>query len=304
MISVIIPFYNEEQNLPILVDELKKNLQGLDYEVIFVNDGSIDNGLNILLNKTKIDKNSRSGKFVNIIISHRRRLGKGKALLTGFKASKGDIIVFMDADLQDDPRDLPRFLEKINKGYDFINGARTERKDNFLIRIYSTMASFFLKLFLHSPYTDINCGFKAFKRDVLSNFVFYGNNFRFFPLAVYYQGFKVTEIPVVNHPRKYGQSKFGQTKLFVGMIDTLTAYFLYRFSEKPLHFFGTIGGAFFSLGFIIALILTVERLFFGVLLYRRPALLLAILLIVVGVQIIMTGIVGELIVYLSKKNKQ
>jgi len=296
MISIIIPFHNEEKSLPILINRLIDCTSKLkeDWEVVFVDDGSTD----AYASEFKV----QSSKFK--VIKHRKRLGKGEALKTGINNSKGETIVFMDADLQDDAKDIPRLIKKINEGYDFVNGIRTERKGNFLIRIYSTIATFFLKLFLRSPYTDINCGFKVFKRKVLSNFIFYGNNFRFFPLAAYYQGFKVTEISVINHPRKYGQSKFGPTKLFIGMVDTLTAYFLYQFSEKPLHFFGIIGGTFFSFGFLIALILTIERLFFGVLLYRRPALLLAILLIVVGVQIIMTGIMGELIVHLNKKSIQ
>jgi len=302
MISLIIPFYNEERSLPILINQLIDQFKLIkeSWEIVLVDDGSTDKSISNIkyqISNTHI-KYQKSIKT----IFHRKRLGKGKALLSGFQASKGNIIIFMDADLQDDPVDLPKFLEKIKRGYDFVNGVRIKRKDNCLIRIYSTIATSFLKLFLHSPYTDINCGFKAFKRNVLSDFIFYGNNFRFFPLAIYYQGFKVTEVPVINHPREYGQSKFGSTKLFIGVIDTLTAYFLYRFSEKPLHFFGMIGGGLFLVGFLISFYLTVERLFFKVLLYRRPILFLGILLIIVGVQIIMTGIVGELTVYLNKKS--
>ena len=159
-----------------------------------------------------------------------------------------------------------------------------------------------MKTFLHSPFTDINCCFKAFKRKVIQDFVFYGNNFRFFPLATYLNGYKVTEISVVNNQRKFGKTKFGKSKIFVGILDTLTAYFLFKFSEKPLHFFGIFGGAFFVIGFAISFYLAIERIFFNVLLYRRPVLQLGILLIIVGIQIVMTGIIGELIVYLNKKS--
>jgi glycosyltransferase involved in cell wall biosynthesis len=296
MISVIVPFHNEVESLPILINQLINRLKKIEeaWEIILVDDGSTDayaSKFNVQCSRFKI-------------IKHRKRFGKGQALRTGIENAKGDVIVFMDADLQDDPKDLPKFLQKIKEGYDFVNGARAERRDNFLVKIYSVVAALFLKLFLHSPYTDINCGFKVFKREVLFNFIFYANNFRFFPLVVYYQGFKVTEIPVINHPRKYGQSKFGSTKLFIGMIDTLTAYFLYRFSEKPLHFFGIIGSSLFLIGFLLTLYLAIERIFFNILLYRRPILFLGILLIIVGVQIIMTGIIGELIVYLNKKSTQ
>lgn len=293
MISVIIPFFNEKENLKILLPKLLDNLNNLnkDYEVVLVDDGSTDGGVSDVKVKSKHLK----------IINHKKRLGKGSALKTGVENSTGEIVVFMDADLQDDPTELKKFIKKIDEGYDFVNGKRVKRKDNFLVRIYSFLANFFLKKVLNSPYSDINCGFKAFRKEVLENFTFYGNNFRFLPLAVFYGGCKVTEVEIVNHPRKFGASKFGWTKIITGLWDTLTAYFLYRFSEKPLHFFGVIGGLMFFSGAIILLILLIERIFFGVLLYRRPILFLGILLVIVGVQILMTGILGELIVYQKKQ---
>lgn len=297
MISIIIPFHNEKENLPLLMEKLFKVLKKINvlWEIVLVDDGSTDGFESFCLKEKNIQK--------IVLVRHRKRLGKGEALKTGIENSKGEIIVFMDADLQDDPNDLPKFLDKINQGYDLVNGRRINRKDNFLVKFYSKIAQWFLKVFLHSPFSDINCGFKAFRRKVLEDFVFYGNNFRFFPLAVYYHGFKVTEVPVINHPRRYGVSKYGPLKLLGGMIDMLTAYFLFKFSEKPLHFFGKIGGLIFFAGLIINFYLTIERIFFKVLLYRRPILFLGILLILVGLQIIMTGILGELIVYLDKKSK-
>ncbi len=293
MISVIIPFHNEEKNLPILINSLTNVLKNIkeNWEVILVDDGSSDN----------YDSKLKMQKAKLKIVKHKKKLGKGEAIKTGIENSQGEILIFMDADLQDDPVDLPKFLEKLNEGYDIVNGVRKIRKDNFFVKFYSFLASKFLKIFLHSPYTDINCGFKAFRREVLKNFVFYGNNFRFFPLFVFYNGFKVTEVEVKNNPRRFGKSKFGSGKLMIGIFDTLTAYFLYKFSEKPLHFFGIIGSCLFIIGFLISLYLAVERIFFNVLLYRRPVLLLGILLIIVGIQIVMTGIIGELVVYLSKK---
>jgi len=292
MLSIIIPFYNEKENLPLLINSLKEELKKIKikYEIIFVDDGSNDN----------YDKNLFNKKNLKLFFHH-KRLGKGMALKTGINKNNGDLICFMDADLQDDPKDLKKFIDKINQGFDFVNGYRLKRQDSFLVKIYSKLAQLFLKKFLKSPYSDINCGFKMFKKEVIEDFIFYGNNFRFFPLYVYYQGFKVNEVVVNNQPRRYGKTKFGKGKLIIGIFDTLTAYFLYKFSEKPLHFFGVVGGIFFIIGFLISLYLTIERLFFNVLLYRRPILFLGVLLIIVGVQIIMTGIIGELIVYLNKK---
>jgi len=299
MISVVIPYYNEAENLPILYRELVDVLKTIDEpaEIVFVDDGSLDNFQFSIFNF------QISSKIQIKKIRHKTRLGKGAALNTGIKNSSGDVIIFMDGDLQDDPKDIPAFLKKINEDYDLVNGVRTVRKDSGIIKAYSRLFNQFLKAVFRSPFKDINCGFKAIKREIFSEIILYGNNFRFLPLAACYKGYKVAEIPVGNRPRKYGVSKFGAGKAFIGLIDTLTAYFIYRFSEQPLHFFGTIGAGFFILGFIIAFILSVQRIFFGILLYRRPALLFAILLIIVGLQIVLTGVIGELVVYLDKKKK-
>lgn len=297
MLSVIIPFYNEEENLPILYDELTRELamHKNPYEVIFVNDGSSDKSAEVIGSITKKDSHIK-------LVSYHTRLGKGNALQKGVNESKGDVIVFMDADLQDDPADLTAFLKKLDEGYDLINGVR-RRKDNLVIRTYSKLGNAFLRNFVRSPLTDINCGFKMMKRDILSEIPFYSNNFRFLPIAAHRRGYRVAEIPVNNRPRKFGVSKFGMGKIVIGFIDTITAYFLYEFAERPLHFFGVIGGIFFGLGALVTLYMTYERIFYGVLLYRRPALQFAILFIVVGIQIIMTGFIGELIVYINKKKK-
>ena len=298
MISVIIPFHNEKDNLTQLTGELTAGLGklGEEYEVIFVDDGSTDGSGKAVKQLQEKDAKLR-------LILNNKRQGKGEALRRGLEESRGDLIVFMDADLQDDPSDLNLFLEKIREGADFVNGIRADRKESPVVKTYSGFANAFLKAFLQSPFTDINCGYKMFRRSVLNDFNLYGNNFRFLPLAAYYKGFRVEEVPVHNRPRIHGVTKFGSKKLLVGIFDTVTAYFLFRFSEQPLHFFGIIGGLFFLAGFVITGILTVERLFFNVLLYRRPSLLLGILLIIVGIQIGMTGIIGELIVYQHKKSR-
>ena len=296
MLSIIIPFFNEEKNLKPLYNELKSSLKNInqEHEIIFVDDGSTDGSYKVV---EKIKDSTVK------LIKSRKQSGKGDALSKGLDASSGETIVFMDADLQDNPKDLPKFLVKIKQGADFVNGARMSRKDNALIKFYSKTANGILKL-LGSPFSDVNCPFKVFKREVLEDIVFYANNFRFFPLAVYYNGYKVAEVQVDSRPRKYGKSKFGPGKVFTGFFDTLTAYFLYKFSERPLHFFGIFGLIVFAIGFAILLWLTIERLFLGELLYRRPVLFLGMLLVIVGIQVVATGIIAELIVYLNKKNKK
>ncbi len=299
-LSIIIPFFNERENLEPLYKELKQALGNLkevsSWEVVFVNDGSLDGGENVV---KKIAKQEPRVKLVSL----NRQFGKGKALEEGLKKAKGELIVFMDADLQDDPKDLKKFLEKINQGYDLVNGVRQKRQDNLVIKVYSKIFNWFLKNFLKSPFSDINCGFKVFRRAVSDSIPLYANNFRFFPLAAFYKGFRVSEVKVNNRPRLHGKSKFGIRKIFIGILDTLTAYFLFRFAERPFHFFGALGGIIFLLGSIILGYLAIERLFFGSLLYRRPILQLGILLVVIGVQIVMTGFLGELIVYLGKEKK-
>ena len=295
MISIIIPFHNESENLPELLRTLKIELSELnhEYEVVLVDDGSLDNykpGIASYLEDSTIH-----------LVKMGRQMGKGKALNAGIRESKGDIIVFMDADLQDDPADLKVFLAKMNEGYDLVNGFRHTRKDNSIVRAYSSLAQVVLQKYLNSPFSDINCGFKMFRRPLLDQIAIYGNNFRFFPLAAFYEGYKVSEVKVNNRPRIHGKSKYGVKKLFIGVIDMFSAYFLYKFAEQPLHFFGSIGAVFSGIGFIVLTVLTYERLFMGVLLYRRPALQYAIFLFILGIQIIMTGVLGELMVYMHKR---
>lgn len=309
MISIIIPFYNENKNIPILLREIEEvaSKQHNEFEVVLVDDGSeMNEGLRMMNDAIQLKKdeqgNSNLHKHISIqIVRHRKRFGKGEALQTGIKQAKGDVLIFMDGDLQDDPHDIPVFVKKLDEGYDLINGVRINRKDNTLVKLYSRIVNMVLRSFMKSPFTDINCGFKIFKREILKEFTLYGNNFRFLPLATYNNGFKVAEVTVKNRSRIHGVSKFGSGKLLLGIMDTLTAYFLFKFNEKPLHFFGSVGGVLFFIGFAISLYLAVERIFFGIMLYRRPLLQLGILLIIVGIQIIMTGIIGELVVYVNRK---
>lgn len=295
MISIIIPFYNEKENIPVLLHEIHASCQkeNYEYEVILVDDGSSE----------KIHITAAEFPHVHLY-TQRKRMGKGEALRTGMRHAKGDVCVFMDGDLQDDPADLVKFMKKIEAGADLVNGVRSQRSDSPLIKFYSFFANIVLHKFLHSPFTDINCGFKMFKKELLDEYPLYGNNFRFFPLSAYYRGYTVAEVTVHNRKRIHGSSKFGPMKVFVGILDMMTAYFVFLFADRPLHFFGSIGGVLFTIGFLISFYLTIERLFFNVLLYQRPLLQLGIVLIIVGIQIVMTGLIGELIVYFNKSRKK
>ncbi len=302
MLSIIIPFYNEEENLGILTNQLIESLKKIqiDYEIILVDDGSTDNSK---LKVSSLIKTSEDKAKIKTVF-HKKKLGKGTALLTGFKESKGEIIVFMDADLQDDPSDLPNFIDKINQGYDLVNGWRKDRNDPLEKKIPSSIFNFLLlRSFLKSKFHDVNCGFKAMRRQVLNQISLYGDNYRFLPILADRAGFRTTEIVVHHKPRIHGKSKYGSLRIFFGLFDTLTTYFVIRFSERPLHFFGLIGGILFLIGSVILLILTLQRLFLNMMLYRRPGLFYGILLIIVGIQIVMTGIIAELIVYLHKMKK-
>lgn len=296
MLSIIIPFYNEEKNLEILYGKLESVLKKnkLDYEIIFVDDGSTDSS------KKEMEDAIKNNDKVKLII-HKKRFGKGKALESGFANSKGDLIILMDADMQNDPDDLPSFLDKISEGCDLVNGYRQIRNDGLdktlPSRIYNNLIARIFNVKLH----DINCGFKAMKREVLEQISLYGDNYRILPILAKNEGFRITEIAVTHHPRKYGVSKYGFWRILFGFFDMSSHFFLLKYVEKPLHFFGVIGGFAFVIGAGVLIYLGIERVFFQQLLYRRPVLFLGILLVIVGMQIILTGFIGELIVYLDRK---
>lgn len=297
-LSIIAPFHNEEKNITLFTEEVIDSLKNFSkpYEIILVNNATTDGSAK------EAEVLAKKHPQVKLVVL--RVKGKGVGLAEGYRQAKGELVVFMDTDLQDDPRHIPEFVEKIESGYDLVNGIRSVRKDNAVIKIYSRFANIFLKSFMNSPFTDINCGFKIMRREVLEEFPLYANNFRFLPVASYYKGFRVGEMPVNNRERMHGSSKYGMRKLFYGLIDTITAYFIYQFSEKPLHFFGLIGVMLFMFGGIVTAILLFERIFYGVLLYRRPGLQFAFFFMTAGIQVIMTGFIGELIVYLHKRLQQ
>ena len=302
MISVVIPAYNEEENIPILYEKLKKVLENLgeDYEIIFVDDGSTDRTYEIL--KEIAQKNKKVK-----VIRFRRNFGQTAAMYAGFEHAKGDVIITMDADLQNDPEDIPKLLEKMKEGYDIVSGWRKDRKDPFLSRkLPSMIANWIISKVTGVHLHDYGCTLKAYKADIAKNYRLYGDMHRFLPALAKRFGAKITEIPVKHHPRLYGKSKYGIGRTIRVILDIFLVKFLNEYITRPLYVFGGIGLTLFGVGFLIELYLTVLKIFFGQDIGHRPLLILGVLLILSGIQLISTGIIAELIVrtyYESKGEK-
>jgi len=296
MISAVIPVYNEEESLAAFYKVLIPNLFKLDknYEVIFVDDGSTDRTLEILKNFEKENKNVK-------ILSFRKNRGKAEVLTSGFKAAKGDLIVTLDADLQDRPEEIARLIEKQKEGFDLVSGWRKKRKDVFQKRIASKLFNFLVAFFWGIKLHDYNCGLKVYTREAAKSLNLYGGMHRFIPLLVAEKGFRTTEIPVVHEKRKFGKSKYGISKIFKDIPDMFTILFLTKYAKRPLHFFGLAGGILSAIGFLVLLYLTFLR-FQGETIGRRPLLFFGMILVLVGLQVFFTGFLADLILHISEKN--
>lgn len=296
-ISIIIPVFNEQGSIEPLYKKLKSVLDRVKHEIIFVDDGSTDNTPDIISKLKNKDKNVRS------IIS-RRNFGKSAALAAGLKNSTGEVIITMDGDLQDDPSDISKFLEKINKGYDLIVGwkPRKYRWYNLKIipsKIFNILTRLLTGLKLH----DFDCPFKAFKRTVIGGLDIYGELHRYIPVLVHQKGFKIGEVKIKNLSRVYGKSKFGYSRIMKGFLDLITVFFLTRFVKRPLHFFGSVGLTLLFLGLILGMCLIIKRLIFGIIIVKEAFILLAILSIILGVQFISIGLIGEMLANLNHGEK-
>ncbi len=290
-ISVVIPLYNEEENVQELYSRLKMALEGLgsDYEILFVDDGSSDNTLRLL-------QDVQAGDSHVIVLSLRRNFGQTAAFAAGFDYARGDIIITMDGDLQNDPNDIPRLLEKM-KDNDLVSGWRRKRKDPFISRrLPSIMANWLISRVTGVNLHDYGCSLKAYKRDVIKNLRLYGEMHRFIPAVASWYGVRIAEIETEHHPRLRGKSKYGISRTMRVVLDLITVKFLQSFSTKPLQFFGPIGLASGLAGFLISVYLTIEKLIMGMDIGGRPLLLLGALLIIVGIQFIGMGLLGEILV--------
>jgi len=289
-ISVIIPLLNEEENIPILYQELTDVLSGtgLEYELIFVDDGSTDRSYSILLDIQKCDDHL-------IIISFRRNFGQTAALSAGFDHARGDMIITMDADLQNDPRDIPRLIEKLGEGYDLINGWRFDRKDPFINRrLPSIIANWVISTTTHVKLHDYGCTLKAFRKEITQNIRLYGEMHRFIPAIASGLGAAIAEVKVNHRERRFGKSKYGISRTIRVILDLITVKFLLSYSTRPIQVFGLLGFTSGMAGFLIAIVMTIQRQFYGIGIANRPMLLLAILLMFIGLQFVSLGLIAEL----------
>jgi glycosyltransferase involved in cell wall biosynthesis len=295
-ISFIIPAKDEQNSVETLYGEIHKVVRKLkkSYEIIFIDDGSTDKTYNNLKNIYK--KNSH----VKVVLL-RGNFGKSIALKTGFDLSVGDIVFTLDADLQDNPNEIPRFLSKLEKGFDLVSGWKRKRHDPITkvlpSRIFNFVASKLTGVNIH----DINCGFKAYRREVVDSINLYGELYRFIPILAAKQNFKVGEITISHRPRRFGSTKFGWDRNITGLLDLITVVFLTGYLRRPGHFFGAIGLTSFSFGFFIGAILSYLRFTTGSIQGHYPLLFLGILLMIIGIQLITTGLLAEMIVSFNKQ---
>ncbi len=300
-LSVVVPVYNEAESLEPLYHRLQEVLDQMNrsYEVLLVDDGSSDGSLEKM--KSIHAENNRFK-----IIQFRRNFGQTAAIAAGFRFARGKVVVTIDADLQNDPQDIPSILEKMEEGYDVVSGWRKNRHDKFLTRtLPSVCANWLISQLTGVHLHDYGCTLKAYTKDVVKNIDLYGEMHRYIPALASWLGVSVAEVPVTHHRRKYGRSKYGLSRIVRVLLDIIALKFLLSYSTRPIQVFGLVGLVSAGLGFLISLYLTVERLFFDKPLANRPLLLLGVLLIFVGLQFISMGLLGEMTVrtYHEAQNK-
>ncbi len=297
-ISFVIPVFNEENSLAILHKEILENINSYSYEIIFIDDGSTDKSYEIIKDISRKDKNVKAIKF-------RRNFGKADALQAGFSYVTGDVVFTMDADLQDNPIEIPRFINEIINGYDLVSGWKKKRHDPLSKKIPSKIFNFITSKAVGLKLKDFNCGFKAYKAQVVKELDIYGDMHRYIPALAFAKGFKIKEIVVEHRERKFGKSKYGIERYLRGFFDLLTVKLITGFTRSPLYLFGKIGLFFGGIGFVITSYLSYLKIFENASLSNRPMLSLGVLLILAGLQFFSIGLIGELLVNQTRKhNKQ
>ena len=291
-LSLIIPVYNEAQNLPLLYDSIKQVMQPIKqkWEVVFVDDGSTDGSLDVLQAFVKKDP-----WHVRAVV-FRRNFGQTAAIAAGIDHAHGETIVLLDADMQNDPNDIPRLLAKLDEGYDLVSGWRKDRKDNRLTRTFpSRMANWLISRVTGVQLHDYGCTLKAYRRTVLGGFRLYGEMHRFIPVFAHSVGARITEIPVSHHPRKFGKANYGLERTAKVILDLFTVKFLLDYSHKPIRLFGGTGVALMLLGSADLLFLFIRRTFFGVPAFSSPLLQIGVMFFIMGFQSILMGLIAELL---------
>jgi len=289
-----VPLFNEQETLGTLYGQVAEALAHATWEMVFVDDGSRDGSFEAL---TRLH-----AEYTNVrVVRLRRNFGKAAALTAGFSVARGSIIVTIDADLQDDPAEIPRLVAKLGEGYDLVSGWKCDRQDPVARRLFSRLYNGATSLITGVQLHDMNCGLKAYRAEVLQNVRLYGDMHRFVPVLAHNLGFSTTEIPVNHRPRLVGRSRYGIERYARGFFDLLTVAYLGRYRHRPLHFFGGIGMALGIFGFAILVYLTGVKMT-GAGIGGRPLLILGVLLLVVGVQFFSIGLVGELLTSHHQEN--
>ena len=297
-LSIIIPAHNEQENVRTLHEELRTVLRGLGktFEILFVDDGSTDRTFDTL-------QELRAGDDMVKIIRFKRNFGQTAALAAGFKHAKGAICITLDADLQNDPADIPALLLKLGTGFDVVSGWRRKRRDTLSKRIISFGANALRKMLVQDSIHDSGCTLKAYKSEVVKNLDLYGEMHRFIPALAQARGFRVGETVVHHRPRKAGRTHYHLSRVLKGFMDMLIVTFWMHYGTRPAHLIGGVGFLTFLVGFIVALGLSLQKILFGTPLSDRPLLLLAALLIIFGTQFIMFGFLADILMKIYYKTK-
>ncbi len=292
-VSIIIPVYNEEENIPLLKAALDSSLSALGsqaWEVIFVDDGSTDTS------PQKIQQIALADPEHVVAIHLRRNFGQTAAIAAGIDHARGEVIVLMDADLQNDPADIPLLIEKIKQGYDVVSGWRKDRQDAFLTRtLPSKIANWLISVVTGVHLHDYGCTLKAYRREVLTGFRLYGEMHRFIPAYASSVGARIIELPVRHHPRRYGKAKYGLGRTFKVILDLFTVKFLMSYAQKPIYVFGGAGVVLMSLSVLTVAVLVIRRLTIGEHLIRSPLLLLSVMFFIMGFQSLLMGLQAEVL---------
>ena len=291
-LSLVVPVYNEKDNLPLLMDAILTEMAQLDkeWEVVFVDDGSKDGSLDIL--ETLVEKYPSRVR----VVVFRRNFGQTAAIAAGIDYSEGDIIVLLDADMQNDPADIPMLLEKLDEGYDLVSGWRKDRKDNRFTRtIPSNMANGLISWVTGVHLHDYGCTLKVYRREALEGFRLYGEMHRFIPVFAHSVGAKITELPVRHHPRKFGEAKYGLERTVKVILDLFTVKFLLDYSHKPMRLFGGTGIGLIGMSFLLLTYLFIRKVFFFIDVLTSPFFQIGVMLLILGFQSILMGLIAELL---------
>ena len=289
-VSIVIPVYNEVESVPHLDRAIREAMAGRDYEVVYVDDGSTDGSVEELERLIQQD-----GGLSRLVVL-RRNFGQTAALAAGIDHSVGEVLVTLDADMQNDPADIPLLIGKIEEGYDLVSGWRIKRQDSFFRRIPSQVANWLISRVTGVPLHDYGCTLKAYRREVLEGFHLYGEMHRFIPAYAGGVGARIVEVPVRHHPRRYGQAKYGLERTLKVVLDLFTVKFLTSYAAKPIYLFGGIGLGLIGSSLVTLLALVARRITLGEHMIRSPLLLMSTMLFILGAQSILMGLIAELMV--------